>query len=103
MEWYLSVSLEVLIFDSIYKVFGYPCFGDVFRHIRVPPKVHVSLRFCKVFGVRSSRDLAKHPFSTGFIRCCDMLECHVRLTYNPNVVLLFGFHFAVLAGNIEFP
>ena len=35
--------------------------------------------------------IPKPPFSTGFIRFSDMVECHVRLIYKPNAFLIiFG-------------
>ena len=33
---------------------------------------------------KAKGSIPKPPFSTGFIRVFDMVECHVRLIYKPN-------------------
>ena len=40
--------------------------------------------------------IPKPPFSTGFIRFSDMVECRVRLIYKPNAFWSFWCHFAIL-------
>ena len=40
---------------------------------------------------KAKGSIPKPPFSTGFIRFFDMVECHVRLIYKPNAFLIiFG-------------
>ena len=51
----------------------------------------VGLIVCKVRPPKSNFEFLASPesqFSTGFIRLCDMAECHVGFIYKPNAFLI---------------
>ena len=49
---------------------------------------------------KAKGSIPKPPFSTGFIRFFDMVECHVRLIYKPNAFLIILEPFCDFASKI---